>query len=167
MWLTCAGRAVYPEAGLLHVVTGKTGAVVVLPIHADVAEWLSTRQRGIGRASVFPQLSGKRVDGDNGLSNQFGRLVEKARITRRITPREGKGRTVASKSFHSLRHTFVSALANSGVASELRQRLVGHSDSGVHKKYTHHELEVLRDAVAKLPTLAGGPCMIQEGMSRG
>jgi integrase len=59
--------------------------------------------------------------------------MEKAGITGRITAASGKGRAVASKSFHSLRHTFVSALANNGVASELRQRLVGHSDSGVHK----------------------------------
>jgi integrase len=139
--------------GHLRIETAKTGAVVVVPMHADFVEWLSLRQRGIAKASVFPQLSGKRVDGDNGLSNQFGRLVEKAGITRRITPGEGKGRTVASKSFHSLRHTFVSALANNGVASEIRQKLVGHSDAGVHKKYTHHELQIFRDAVAQLPSL--------------
>lgn len=118
------------ESGLLRVATGKTGAVVILPIHPDFASWLSGRPRGIGRAAVFPELAGKRTDGDNGLSHQFGLLVEKAGIVRRITPREGKGRTVTSKTFHSLRHTFVSQLANSGVASEIRQKLVGHSDSG-------------------------------------
>ena len=144
------------EEGLLRVVTGKTGAVVTLPIHPDFAAWLSTRQRGIAKASVFPELAGRRTDGARGLSNQFGLLVEKAGITRRITAREGKGRTVTSKSFHSLRHSFVSALANSGVASEVRQKLVGHSDSGVHKRYTHHELQILRDAVAKLPSLNAG-----------
>jgi site-specific recombinase XerD len=70
-----------------------------------------------------------------------------------VTAREGKGRTVTSKSFHSLRHTFVSQLANSGVPSEIRQRLIGHSDSGVHKKYTHLELQGFRDAVAKIPPI--------------
>jgi integrase len=141
------------ESGLLRVATGKTGAVVILPIHPDFASWLSGRPRGIGRAAVFPELTGKRTAGDNGLSHQFGLLVEKAGIVRRITPREGKGRTVTNKTFHSLRHTFVSQLANSGVASEIRQKLVGHSDSGVHKKYTHHELQTLRNAVAGLPSL--------------
>ena len=48
---------------------------------------------------------------------------------------------------------FCERLANSGVASELRQRLVGHSDSGVHKKYTHLEFQVLRDAVARIPSI--------------
>ncbi|MGA9578077.1 MAG: tyrosine-type recombinase/integrase, partial [Terrimicrobiaceae bacterium] len=132
--------------------------VVVLPMHPDFASWLASRPRGIGRASVFPDLAGKRVDGTGGLSSQFGRLVEKAGITRRITPGEGRGRRQASKTFHSLRHSFISGLANSGVASELRQRLVGHSDSGVHKKYTHFEFQPFRDAVAGIPSVHGiGP----------
>ena len=150
-------ESVDTEEGLLRIQTGKTGAVVVLPIHPDFASWLSGRPRGIGKAAVFPELVAKRTDGDNGLSHQFGLIVEKAGITRRIRERVGKGRTVRSKSFHSLRHTFVSQLANSGVASELRQRLVGHSDAGVHKKYTHTELQLLRDAVAKIPSLQAGP----------
>jgi integrase len=125
------------EEGLLRVTTGKTGAVVVLPVHPDFAAWIATRSElGIAKASVFPELARRRADGRGGLSHQFGLLVEKAGIVRRITAREGKGRTVTSKSFHSLRHTFVSQLANSGVASEVRPRLVGHSDKGVHKKYT-------------------------------
>jgi site-specific recombinase XerD len=84
--------------------------------------------------------------------------MEKAGITEHITQKGGRqGRTRSSKSFHSLRHTFVSTLANSGVASELRQKLVGHSDSGVHKIYTHLEFQPFRDAVARIPSLQAGP----------
>ena len=94
-----------PETGLLRghlrIETQKTGAVVVVPMHKDFVEWLSLRQRGIGKTNIFPDLAGKRTDGTHGLSNQFRLIVEKAGITRRITPREGKGRTVTSKSFHS------------------------------------------------------------------
>ena len=144
------------EEGLLRVATGKTGAFVVLPVHSDFAEWLTSNglPRGIAKACVFPSLTGISTGGVRGLSRQFRAIMEKAGITRH-TSASGRGRAVASKSFHSLRHTFVSALANSGVASEIRQKLVGHSDSGVHKKYTHHELQTLRNAVAKLPSLAG------------
>jgi hypothetical protein len=71
------------EDGLLRVATGKTGAVVVLPIHPDFARWLSGRQRGIGKASVFPALARTRVDGSRGLSNQFSSIIEKAGIVRR------------------------------------------------------------------------------------
>jgi integrase len=144
------------EAGLLRVAIGKsrTGAVLVIPIHPDFAHWLSGRQRGIGKASVFPALARTRVDGSRGLSSQFSSIIEKAGIVRRVTPGEGKGRARASKSFHCLRHTFVSAMANSGIAPEIRQKLAGHASASAHKLYTHHEIETLRGAIAKLPSLA-------------
>jgi integrase len=141
------------ETGLLRVATGKTGAVVVLPIHPDFADWLSGRQRGIGKASVFPDLARTRGDGTGGLSDKFNSIIEKAGIARSFTVRQGKGRSMASKSFHSLRHHFVSALANGGVAPEIRQKLAGHSDTRAHANYTHHELATLRGAIGKLPSL--------------
>ena len=141
------------EAGVLRVTTGKTGTDVVLPIHSDFAHWLSGRPRGIGKAPVFAELSGTRVDGAGGLSNQFGAIVKKAGILRQITPGTGKGRTTSNKGFHSLRHAFVSALANGGVAPDLRMHLAGHSDSKTHRDYTHHEVATLRAAIDKLPSL--------------
>jgi integrase len=141
------------EAGLLRIETQKTGRVVVLPIHADFANWLSGRPRGIARAPLFPELAGKRIAGRRGLSSQFRDVVEAAGITGRIVMRDGKGRSTNSKTFHGLRHSFVSRLANAGVAPEVRQRLAGHSDAKTHGIYTHLELEQLRRAVAKLPSL--------------
>ena len=88
-----------------------------------------------------------------GLSAQFRNLVEKAGITGRVVTREGKGRATNSKTFHALRHSFISALANAGVASEIRQKLAGHADPKVHANYTHHELQTLRGAIEKLPRL--------------
>ncbi len=60
------------------------------------------------------------------------------------------------KSFHSLRHSFASALANAGVAPELRMKLTGHKSLDVHHRYTHHELEPLKAAIGALPRLSGG-----------
>jgi integrase len=78
-------------AGLLRIETAKTGAVVVLPIHADFARWLAKRQRRIGKAPVFPGLAEKRLAGVMGLSARFRDIVEKAGITgRRCDPR-GQG----------------------------------------------------------------------------
>jgi site-specific recombinase XerD len=54
------------------------------------------------------------------------------RILRNAT---GKGRKQSSLSFHSLRHSFVSALANAGVAPDLRQKLAGHSELKSHARY--------------------------------
>ena len=44
-------------------------------------------------------------------------------------------------------------LANAGVTPELRMKLTGHSSERVHDGSTHHELEVLKSAMAKLPSL--------------
>ncbi len=142
------------EGGLIRVETEKTGTLVTLPVHPDFAKWLAKRTRGIAKAPVFPELAGKRVGGCRGLSAQFREIMVAAKITQRVIEREGKGRTGNSKGFHSLRHTFISGLANAGVPSDIRQLLAGHADAKVHAGYTHHEIETLRVAVEKLPTLA-------------
>ena len=105
------------------------------------------------QGSVFPELAGKRISGASGLSAQFRQIVEKAGITGRVVTREGKGRATNSKTFHALRHEFISALANAGVAPDIRQKLAGHADERVHAGYTHHEIKTLRGAVEKLPSL--------------
>lgn len=64
-----------------------------------------------------------------------------------------KGRSFSLRSFHSLRQSFVSVLANSGVNSELRRRLSGHASEEMHAVYTHHELETLRQAITSIPRL--------------
>jgi integrase len=146
-------QSVDMEASRLRIETMKTGRVVVLPMHPDFASWLSTRSRGIGKAPVFPDLAGKFVGGRRGLSVQFREIVSKAGIVGRVVTREGKGRATNSKTFHALRHTFVSALANAGVAPDIRQKLAGHASAEVHGIYTHHELATLRGAIGKLPSL--------------
>lgn len=57
------------------------------------------------------------------------------------------------RTFHSLRHSFVSELANAGIAPDVRQMLAGHSDDRSHAVYTHTQLDTLRAAVKKLPSI--------------
>jgi integrase len=144
------------EGSVLRVKTGKTGAVVHLPLHSELAEWLFEQTRGIGNAPVFPALCGKTGGGKSGLSNAFRRIMERAGIVGRVLRQrkpDGAGRTQSSLSFHSLRHSFNSALANAGVAQEVRQKLTGHASKAMNTKYTHHEIDKLREAVAMLPNL--------------
>jgi integrase len=142
------------EAGLLRLQTQKTDAVVVAPLHGNFLTWLDGRPRGIGKASVFPALTGQSTAGHKGLSAQFADIMRKAGVTGRVSERRGpKGRKRNSKSYHSLRHHFVSQLANLGVAPDVRQKLAGHSSAAVHGIYSHHEIETLRAAIARLPAL--------------
>jgi integrase len=53
--------------------------------------------------------------------------------------------------FHDLRHTFNSRLVEAGVIADVRKELMGHSHGGdVHSLYTHVELPLLQDAIARL-----------------
>jgi integrase len=63
----------------------------------------------------------------------------------------GGKRKLARRTFHSLRHSFTSTLANAGVPEELRMKLTGHSSKEVHRGYTHLELDTLRKAIGTIP----------------
>ena len=53
--------------------------------------------------------------------------------------------------FHDLRHTFNTRLMEAGVMQEVRKALMGHSSGEkVHSIYTHVELPVKREAIARL-----------------
>jgi integrase len=124
----------------------------VLPLHPELSACLRSGPRGIVKAPVFVELAGKGTGGRHGLSGHFKSVMERAGIVSRIVRKgAGAGRQTSNLSFHSLRHAFVSALANAGVAADLRQKLSGHADERTHAVYTHHEIEALRAAVSKMP----------------
>jgi integrase len=138
----------------LTVTTRKTRKDVTVPIHPQFASWLTKQTRGIGKAPVFPTLFGKAGSGKSGLSMQFKRIMERAKIkSRLLRDATGAGRSQTSLSFHSLRHSFNAALANAGVGVEMRQELIGHSSLEMNRLYTHPDIEVKRQAVALLPTI--------------
>jgi integrase len=133
----------------------KTGASVVMPVHPALARHLE--QLGpCDRPQDFflPVMGIAKAGGGHGLSNQFRRIMFEAKVSM-VRVKGGGNREVATKSFHSFRHTFTSALANAGVSEEVRKKLTGHrSKTDVHQTYTHHEVEVLRKAVALLPDIS-------------
>ena len=129
----------------------KTKKPLTVPLHPQLERELR-KNPGIGKTPMFPSLAGKETGGKYGLTGQFKAIMEKAGIEGKHVEAHGK-RTLSSLSFHSLRHSFTSALANRGVSPEVRMKLTGHSDKDVHAGYTHHELETLRAAVAHIPGL--------------
>ena len=137
--------------GVLDFTARKTGTRVVVPIHLGLGAHLQKLDFA-GRPETFlcPALAGKRTCGNNGLSLQFRQIMLRAGIDARTGPGMGI-RQFAKLSFHSLRHSFNSALANAGVAQETRMKLTGHSSIAVNGDYTHLELPKLRAAVGTLP----------------
>ena len=140
-------------AGILTYTQAKTGAKVTAPLHPEMLAALN-KLAGTDKPEVFimPALAAQRGSGRRGLSETFKKIMRKAGVDSQTV--KGKGNQMFSKrSFHALRHSFTSALANENVPSEVRMKLTGHSTEGEHKKYTHHEMETLRAAVSKIPSL--------------
>ena len=74
-------------------------------------------------------------------------------VVPRGSEKAGKGRVVNSKSFHSLRHFFVSDLAAQDISPDIRKKMTGHSSDSAHARYTHLSLEHQRKVLAKLPRI--------------
>jgi integrase len=154
-------------AETLTTAAKKTGEELKIPLHSAFVAWLGKQTRGIGKAPVFPKLHGRSIGGANGLSRKFKKLMDEAGVVgeiireggtaeQRKDAKAGAGRTITALSFHSLRHTATSLMANAGVAADTRKAITGHRDDRVHENYTHHELEKLREAVGLITVPGGG-----------
>jgi integrase len=62
----------------------------------------------------------------------------------------GTRRKQNERGFHSLRHTFISALAAADIPAELRMKLSGHADLKSHSGYTHTENRQLAEALKRV-----------------
>ena len=150
------------RAGVLKLTAQKTGGTQTIPLHANFQAWLKNQTPGIGKAPVFPDLHGKKSGGCSGLSATFKKLMETAGVLGTIVRRgvgdrsniEGNkartGRQTSSLTFHSLRHTATSQMANAGIEADQRKAITGHSDDRVHDRYTHYEMDTLKEAVKKI-----------------
>jgi integrase len=132
--------------------TRRKKKALVIPLAGDLEKELLQRA-GVGDAPIFPTLAGRKTGGAHALSAEFKAIMLQAGIRGKIIQHNKNGRRNETKGFHSLRHSFNSALANAGVSREVRQVLTGHASERMNEIYTHRELETLRSAVAVLPGL--------------
>ena len=137
--------------------TARIGKKLCLPIHPEIEAFLLRHPPGTSDDSpLFPSLSKLSLSGGAGASMTFRRIMERAGVDAGIArkAREGSsGHNVSARSFHSLRHTYVTALSVAGVAVELRQKLAGHASEAQNLHYTHPAFAALREAIGKLPGL--------------
>jgi integrase len=137
--------------------TKKSGKLLTIPVEPGrLLDWLFSQPQGVGKAPVFPTLAGKGGGGKSGLSKQFKKIMERAGIVGRVL-RQGKGvgRSGASLSYHCLRYTCNSAMANAGVSQEVRQEITGQSTKAINTHYTRISEPTLRDAISKISTPRG------------
>jgi len=128
---------------------------LTVPIHPDLLQAILEFpvNSKTPTAPLMPALAQLSSAGRSGLSSQFGKLLIRAGIDTLQEKTQGQ-RTFQAKTFHSLRHTFVSMMAESGVSQELRKELAGH-DSDVHRTYTHYSDATYRKAIDAIPSVTG------------
>lgn len=119
--------------------TIRSKAILRIPMTPLVKKW-TTNQKEI----FFPELR-KKTKATH--STNFTNLMNRAGVARSV---KLPGGIVASRSFHSLRHSFTSWLAEADVHSDIRRKLTGHKSTGIHDIYTHHD-ESLTRAIDELP----------------
>lgn len=128
---------------------GSRPRIVQVPLADPVRCWFEAAVAGkSAEEPVFPELAGLPA---STLSTQFRRIMDRAGVRREI---ELPGSITAQRSFHCLRHTFVSWLAESDVPPEIRKRLAGHTTDKVHEIYTHRSMDALAAAIEKLPGIS-------------
>jgi len=156
--------AVNLTEGVLTLMPEKTDRkkkTLIVPMNARLRahfDALASKEEAQGSQSVCPKLAGREISGRAGLSAEFIRdVMGPAGVETNNTVPQGAGHSVAKKSFHSLRHFFVSGMANAGVASDVRRKLAGHADERQTARYSHLEMNTLRKAVAKLSPKAKAP----------
>jgi site-specific recombinase XerD len=136
----------------LVYVTRKTKKLIQIPLHPQLEVELRRHQSGVGDSPIFPSLAGRQTGGRHGLTGQFKAIMEKAGIEGTRTEVHG-GRILSSLSFHCLRHSANSELSNRGVPQETRKLLFWGKGTSVIDGYTHPEQEMMRVAVAQLPSV--------------
>jgi integrase len=129
----------------------KTGDTIEIPMHTTLETHLS-KLAGDSTGAICPTLAAVPIGGRSGLSKQFLALMKSAGISNMAVPTGGQ-RNLSRLSFHALRASFNSGLANKGVDQELRRKLTGHKSNSVNDRYTQTQLATLRDAICKLPAL--------------
>ena len=135
--------------------TRRKGTTLTVPVHPALeAHLMGLPTTDDPDAFLCPELTKQRINGRSGLSRQFQVIMHGAGINQESgQDKKGAGRVFRKYGFHSLRHSFNSELANSGVDQELRKALAGHASAEMNQRYTHREMDTLRRAVERLPNV--------------
>ena len=127
----------------------------IIGLHPDFEDWLRNRKVRPLSGPIFPKLAGSHTGGGGGLSSKFGAIMRKAGIESvAIRERQGNGRSVHAKSFHSFRHSAATHVFKAKVIEEAQKRVTGHARGQMVRHYTHVDIPALKAATSMIPRLS-------------
>ena len=163
------GDAVTLEWGAVDLVRGfivtkphkteKHGTIAQIPLVPYLAAMLEETPPEERTGAIMPTLAERY--GMSGGAKYISNKIQAAFKACGIETNAGSGRMNASGTerqavevgFHSLRHTYVSLLGNSGVPLAVAKKIVGHINEDMTEHYFHANDEALRAAAAALPAI--------------
>ncbi|MDR2724008.1 MAG: site-specific integrase [Holosporaceae bacterium] len=125
----------------LFIKDRKNGGNALLPMHDKVEKMLLKRKPEHAAGYVFKSINGEQV---RDISNSYERAVKRLGFNANVADRRQK------VLFHTLRHTYASWLVMNGVDLYTVQRLMGHKDITMTKRYAYLAPEHLDKAVSTL-----------------
>lgn len=132
----------------------KTGLAMTIPLHPTLESHLLSLTAPDADAPLMPRIAAMPSSGRSGRSEQFKKLMARAGVTAaKLQDGKGAGHDVYSKSFHSLRRSFVTEQANAGVDIDIRKKLAGHASDEMSEHYTSRDIATLRKGIDSLPNL--------------
>ncbi len=139
--------------GIISVIPRKTarhshGVPTVIPINPTLGNILSALPEQTGY--VVPEIAALYKRRTDALTGRIQRHFQNCGIKTISEKTNGMNNRV-EVGFHSLRHTFVSLSANSGVPLAFVQAIVGHSNPAMTAHYYHKDEKALKSATAAIP----------------
>jgi len=132
------------ELTVIHYKQGRMKKVKVVKHHAMTPEMLGYLEF-IGKEEtgfLFPKVNSMNK---HTRPNSFAKIMLKARVPK-VVRRKGREE---SRTFHCVRHSFNTFLANGGVNIEDRCAIIGHATEVINEVYTHRDQNVLQEIVLK------------------
>lgn len=127
---------VLPEQNIIMFNTQKTGKEIVVPIHPRLLGILKSHADN-DSIYVFPQAASKYIRSKGCMSTEFTTLLKAHNIIASddFVHTQG-GKTMARKSFHSIRHTVVTLLRSSTLfTADITRGIVGHDSEEIERQY--------------------------------
>ncbi len=131
-------------------------APVIIPLHPVLNELLGDLPKG-GKY-VLPAVAQRYLQGPYLVTDAVQNHFQKCGIkTQREGTGEGSGKRASVEcGFHSLRHSFVSICRAANVPLSVVESIVGHSNPGMTRVYTHTSEESATAAIGLLPDVVNG-----------
>lgn len=132
-------------------------AKIEIPIHEALVGLLDDLRRvrgGSPSGYLFPKIVAQYDKSAPSISLEFRNFLRdecNISTTAGADEESPRKRRACAKGFHSLRHSFVSLCAASGVPQATTQKLVGHASPAMTQLYSHATKEQERKAINLLP----------------